>query len=162
MPTRSGRRLSGLRLLGIGACQLIAATLGLEMLLSQPTAARLAHNATVSCLGRCRRLWAGCSSNNSLIGASAMADQQPRVRSSLLRRLHPRDRSFITVPRYGWYLWPPATSATRQRPSAPVPPFSLRRRRLTMRASPLWSPPPLKQQTGSGATAKKPKRKRAA
>lgn len=52
-------------------------------------------------------------------------------------------------------LAPQQPAATRQRAPAPQLPFSLRRWRLTMRGPRHFGAhPPLKQQTGSGATAK--------
>lgn len=163
--TRSGRRLDGIdyRRLPINSNNKIC---WLEMLLSQP-ASQPAYYCTasprcysvlspsVSCLCFC----AGCSSNNTLIGASTdyldrSAAQVGPVKPSLVLLCIPeRDRSL----RYGIFGPPATRSNPAARPSAPAPqlPFSLRRRRLTMRGPRHFGAhPPLKQQTGSGATAK--------
>lgn len=91
---------------------------------------------SVSCL--C--FWAGCSSNNTLIGASTVLLCIPQRETGVCGMVS---------------LAPQQPAATRQRAAAPQLPFSLRRRRLTMRGPRHFGAhPPLKQQTGPGATSK--------
>lgn len=91
---------------------------------------------SVSCL--C--FWAGCSSNNTLIGAS-----------TVLLCIPQRETGVCGNGIFG----PPATrSNPAARPRAPVAVLLAAAASHNARASPLWSPPPLEQQTGPGATAK--------